>query len=67
MRVDLFDFDLPPERIALAPASPRDAARMLVVEADGALTDRHVGDLPDFIRPGDALVVNDTRVIAGAP
>jgi S-adenosylmethionine:tRNA ribosyltransferase-isomerase len=65
MRVDLFDFDLPPERIALAPASPRDAARMLVVEADGALTDRHVGDLPEFIRPGDALVVNDTRVIAG--
>jgi S-adenosylmethionine:tRNA ribosyltransferase-isomerase len=65
MRVDLFDFDLPPERIALAPAFPRDSARMLAVEADGALTDRHIGDLPEFIRPGDALVVNDTRVIAG--
>jgi S-adenosylmethionine:tRNA ribosyltransferase-isomerase len=64
MRVDLFDFDLPPERIALAPASPREAARMLVVDAHGALADRHIGDLPDFIRPGDALVVNDTRVIA---
>ncbi len=64
MRVDLFDFDLPPERIALAPASPREAARMLVVAPDGALEDRLVGDLPDFLRPGDALVVNDTRVIA---
>ncbi|HYA73689.1 MAG TPA: tRNA preQ1(34) S-adenosylmethionine ribosyltransferase-isomerase QueA [Roseiarcus sp.] len=64
MRVDLFDFDLPPERIALTPASPREAARMLVVAPDGALEDRLVGDLPDFLRPGDALVVNDTRVIA---
>ena len=65
MRVDQFDFDLPPERIALAPASPRDSARLLVVGAGGALADRRVGDLPDFIRPGDAIVVNDTRVIAG--
>ncbi len=64
MRVDLFDFDLPTERIALAPASPRDAARMLVVAPDGPLTDRRVGDLAEFLRPGDALVVNDTRVIA---
>jgi S-adenosylmethionine:tRNA ribosyltransferase-isomerase len=64
MRVDQFDFDLPPERIALAPACPRDSARLLVVGADGALADRRVGDLPDFIRPGDAIVVNDTRVIA---
>jgi S-adenosylmethionine:tRNA ribosyltransferase-isomerase len=64
MRVDLFDFDLPPERIALAPAAPRDAARMLVVAPDGALADRRVGELPDLLRPGDALVVNDTRVIA---
>ncbi len=64
MRVDLFDFHLPPERIALAPACPRDAARLLVVGADGALADRLVGDLADFLRPGDALVVNDTRVIA---
>ncbi len=64
MRVDAFDFELPPERIALTPASPREAARMLVVDADAALADRRIGDLPDFVRPGDALVVNDTRVIA---
>ena len=64
MRVDLFDFELPPERIALQPASPRDAARMLVVAPDGALDDAHVFDLPRLLAPGDALVVNDTRVIA---
>jgi len=64
MRVDLFDFDLPPERIALKPASPRDTARMLVVAPDGGLDDAHVFDLPRLLRPGDALVVNDTRVIA---
>jgi S-adenosylmethionine:tRNA ribosyltransferase-isomerase len=64
MRVDEFDFSLPPERIALAPAFPREAARMLVLGEGGALADRRVGDLPDFLRPGDALVVNDTRVIA---
>jgi len=64
MRTDLFDFDLPAERIALRPASPRDSARMLVVEAGGALRDQHVGDLPHWLKPGDQLVVNDTRVIA---
>ena len=48
MRVDAFDFDLPPERIALHPANPRDSARMLVVEADGRLTDSHMRDLPEF-------------------
>ena len=64
MRVDEFDFDLPPERIALEPASPRDSARMLVIEAGGALFDRKVADLVDYVREGDALVVNDTRVIA---
>ena len=63
MRVDAFDFVLPPERIALVPANPRDSARMLVVGADGALTDAHVCNLPDYLRRGDALVVNDTRVI----
>src|SRR6204780_2359437 len=63
MRVDAFDFVLPPESIALAPANPRDSARMLVVDADCALTDAHVRDLPDFLTPRDALVVNDTRVI----
>jgi S-adenosylmethionine:tRNA ribosyltransferase-isomerase len=64
MRVDAFDFELPAERIALRPALPRDSARMLVVGADGALTDAQVSDLPEFLRAGDALVVNDTRVIA---
>jgi len=64
MRVDAFDFELPPDRIALEPASPRDSARMLVVAPDGALADARVADLPDFLSPGDALVVNDTRVIA---
>jgi S-adenosylmethionine:tRNA ribosyltransferase-isomerase len=61
MRVDLFDFDLPPERIALRPAAPRDAARMLVL--DSGMVDRHVHDLPSVLRPGDCLVFNDTRVI----
>jgi S-adenosylmethionine:tRNA ribosyltransferase-isomerase len=65
MRVDLFDFDLPEERIALRPASPRDAARLLVVRPGGAspFEDRIVRDLPDLLRPGDALVLNDTKVI----
>ena len=62
MRVDLFDFDLPQERIALRPAEPRDSARMLVVRPN-ALEDRIVRDLPTYLRAGDALVVNDTRVI----
>jgi S-adenosylmethionine:tRNA ribosyltransferase-isomerase len=63
MDVDLFDFVLPPERIALRPVSPRDAARLLVVGQGGALADRHVRDLPGLLRAGDVLVVNDTRVI----
>ncbi|MBO3760321.1 tRNA preQ1(34) S-adenosylmethionine ribosyltransferase-isomerase QueA [Ciceribacter sp. L1K22] len=65
MRVDLFDFDLPEENIALRPASPRDHARLLVVRPDGepVLEDRHVFDLPSFLKPGDALVFNDTKVI----
>ena len=62
MRVDLFDFDLPPDLIALRPARPRDSARMLVVDGDG-MADRTVLDLPDMLRPGDALIFNDTRVI----
>ncbi len=65
MRVDKFDFDLPTERIALRPARPRDAARMLVVRpgARDELSDKGVLDLPDLLQPGDALVFNDTRVI----
>ena len=65
MRVNLFDFDLPPERIALRPAEPRDAARLLIVRPHGAppLEDRTILDLPSQLAPGDVLVVNDTRVI----
>lgn len=63
MRVDLFDFDLPEERIALRPVSPRDAARLLVIEPGREPADRIVRDLPDLLEPGDALVFNDTRVI----
>src|SRR5688572_258995 len=63
MRVDLFDFDLPPERIALRPARPRDAARMLVVPGEGPFEDLTVRDLPRLLRAGDVLVFNDTRVI----
>jgi S-adenosylmethionine:tRNA ribosyltransferase-isomerase len=62
MRVDLFDFDLPPERIAQRPVAPRDAARLLHVRPDG-LGDHVARDLPGLLRPGDVLVFNDTRVI----
>ena len=62
MRVDLFDFDLPQDRIALRPASPRDSARLLAVRGD-TLEDRSVSDLPSLLRAGDMLVFNDTRVI----
>jgi S-adenosylmethionine:tRNA ribosyltransferase-isomerase len=63
MRVDLFDFELPPERIALRPVKPRDAARMLVVNGNAPFADRTVRDLPGLLRAGDVLVFNDTRVI----
>jgi S-adenosylmethionine:tRNA ribosyltransferase-isomerase len=64
MKVDLFDFDLPPERIALRPVRPRDAARMLLVRgAEAPFEDRGVRDLPTLLNPGDVLVFNDTRVI----
>ena len=62
MRVDLFDFELPPERIALRPARPRDSARMLLVQGK-ELADHQVLDLPDLLQPGDVLVFNDTKVI----
>jgi len=62
MRVDLFDFDLPSDRIALRPAKPRDSARLLVVDGD-QIADRIVTDLPGLLRPDDVLVFNDTRVI----
>jgi S-adenosylmethionine:tRNA ribosyltransferase-isomerase len=61
MRVDLFDFDLPPELIAQEPARPRDAAKLLYVDAGLSL--HGMLDLPRLLRPGDLLVVNDTRVL----
>jgi S-adenosylmethionine:tRNA ribosyltransferase-isomerase len=64
MRTDLFDFELPADSIALRPASPRDSARMLVVQPGAALDDRVVADLPLLLEPGDQLVVNDTKVIS---
>jgi S-adenosylmethionine:tRNA ribosyltransferase-isomerase len=64
MDISLFDFDLPEDRIALRPASPRDSARMLVVREDGMLEHAYVRDLPEFLRAGDLLVANDSRVIA---
>lgn len=65
MRVDSFDFDLPNELIALRPAKPRDASRMLVVnhEKEGEIGDAKFTHLIDYLQPGDALVFNDTRVI----
>jgi len=65
MRTDLFDFDLPEDRIALEPVRPRDAARLLVVNGE-RLENAKVGDLPGLLRPGDALVFNDTKVIRAA-
>jgi S-adenosylmethionine:tRNA ribosyltransferase-isomerase len=66
MKTDLFDFELPAERIALRPAHPRDAARLLVVRPVRVpeFDDRTIADLPDLLEPGDALVVNDSKVIA---
>jgi S-adenosylmethionine:tRNA ribosyltransferase-isomerase len=66
MRVDLFDFGLPEELIALRPARPRDAALLLHVGADGAFAGRVVSEAPALFRPGDLLVFNDTRVIPAA-
>jgi len=63
MKVDAFDFDLPPESIALHPVEPRDSARMLVVRQGEPMADGHVRDLLTILRAGDVLVVNDTRVL----
>src|SRR3981189_3040858 len=64
MRTDLFDFELPAASIALRPASPRDSARMLVVQPGAVLRDRIIAELPQWLEPGDQLVVNDTKVIS---
>ena len=63
MKVTEFDFDLPGERIALRPARPRDAARLLVVGPGDELDDRFIPELPELLSPGDVLVFNDTKVI----
>src|ERR1700736_6265833 len=64
MRTDLFDFDLPAGLITLRPVAPRDSARVLVVQPDDVLRDRLIADLPNWLEPGDQLVVNDTKVIS---
>ena len=64
MRVSDFDFELPPGRIALRPAVPREAARLL--EVGQGLVDYTVGDLPGLLRAGDVLVFNNTKVIPAA-
>ncbi len=66
MRVADFDFELPERLIALRPAAPRESARLLVIRPGGAFEDRIVADLPDLLRAGDTLVLNDTRVIPAA-
>jgi len=63
MRLDEFDYQLPDERIAQQPAEPRDSARLLVDQGSSAPVHRHVRDLGEFLRDGDVLVVNDTKVI----
>src|ERR1700686_1155991 len=62
MRVEVFDFDLPEELIAMRPARPRDAARLLVVRESGACEHGWVHELPGLLREGDVLVLNDTKV-----
>ncbi len=63
MRMDELDYVLPPERIATAPAEPRDASRLMVVRADRRVEDRHFSDVGEYLRAGDLLVVNNTRVL----
>ena len=63
MKVDIFDFELPKERIANQPVNPRDTSRLLDLSVNGQITDRHFYDLPDILEEGDVLVFNDTKVI----
>src|ERR1700749_3674503 len=63
MKLSDFDFELPEDRIALRPAEPRDSARLLVLPPEGGMLDRRVRELPAFLKAGDLLVFNDTRVI----
>lgn len=63
LHLDDFDYDLPRERIAAHPLEPREAARLLAIPAAGNFADRHIADLPELLRPGDLLILNDTKVI----
>jgi len=64
VRTEAFDYPLPPERIAQEPAEPRDAARLMVIHrTSGRIEHRAFTDLPEYLRPGDLLVMNDTRVL----
>jgi S-adenosylmethionine:tRNA ribosyltransferase-isomerase len=64
LRTDEFDYDLPPELIAQTPLEPRDASRLMVVDrAGGDIAHRRFRDLLDYLRPGDVLIANDSRVI----
>jgi S-adenosylmethionine:tRNA ribosyltransferase-isomerase len=63
VRTDEFDYDLPPVRIAQHPLAARDASRLLVDAGDGTVRHRHTRVLPELVRPGDVLVLNDTRVL----
>lgn len=66
MHIDEFAYELPEARIAQRPAEPRDSSRMLVaLDPAGAVVHRHTRDLPDYVGPGDVIVVNDTRVLPG--
>ena len=66
MKTDLFDFHLPEDRIALRPLWPRESAKLLEVSPKGDMSDYHIGDLADRLRPGDVLVLNETLVIPAA-
>jgi S-adenosylmethionine:tRNA ribosyltransferase-isomerase len=63
MDVSLFDFELPEAQIALRPVVPRDSARLMVVRGDGRIEHRRITDLPDYLQAGDAVLINDTKVI----
>ena len=63
MKTTDFDYALPEELIAQTPVEPRDHSRLMVVRGDGTREDRHFYDVPEYLRPGDALVINETRVI----
>ncbi len=64
MRTDDFDYNLPEERIAQAPAEPRDSCRLLVLHREnGRIEHKHFTDIVEYLEPGDLVVVNQTRVM----